>query len=58
MKTITLDIEPKGWENNANRVTLVDLQQRVQERIELCFSSQRHGNMCISKEILQVHEKV
>jgi hypothetical protein len=33
MKTIPLDIEPKGWENNANRVTLVDLPRRVEEKI-------------------------
>jgi hypothetical protein len=30
--TIPLDIELEGWGNNANKVTLVDLQQKVQER--------------------------
>lgn len=58
MKKIPLDIEPKGWENNANKVTLVDLEQRVQYRIEMCFSSQRHGNMYMSKKISHVHEKI
>jgi len=26
MKAIVLDVESKGWGNNANRVTFVDLQ--------------------------------
>jgi hypothetical protein len=29
MKAILLDVEPKGWGNNANMVTFIDLQQKV-----------------------------
>jgi hypothetical protein len=32
MKAILLNVEPKGWGNNANKVTLVNLQQKVYEK--------------------------
>jgi hypothetical protein len=31
MTTLPMDIELEGWEDNANKVTLADLQQKVQE---------------------------
>jgi hypothetical protein len=29
MKVVLLDVEPKGWGNLANKVTAIDLQQKV-----------------------------
>jgi hypothetical protein len=29
MKVVFLDVEPKGWGNNANKVTLIDLEQKA-----------------------------
>jgi hypothetical protein len=56
LRAISPKVETKGWENNAIKVTLVDLQQRLQERIGMNLSSQRHGNLYRSKEVLCVHE--
>jgi hypothetical protein len=56
LKEISPKVEPKGWGNNAIKVTLVDLQQRLQERIGMNLSSQRHGNLHRSKKALHVHE--
>jgi hypothetical protein len=58
MRVVLLDVEPEGWGNNANRVTPIDLQQKVQEITKMNLSSQRHGNLYKSEEILHVHEEV
>jgi hypothetical protein len=39
MRVVPLNIEQKGQENNANMVTLVDLQQKVHERTNMSLSS-------------------
>jgi hypothetical protein len=56
LRAISPKVEPKEWGNNAFKVTLVDLQQRFQERIGMNLSSQRHGNLYRSKKVLCIHE--
>jgi hypothetical protein len=51
-------VEPKVWGNNVIRVTPIDLQHREQGRIEMSLSTQRHGNLYRSKEILHMHQQV
>jgi predicted type IV restriction endonuclease len=58
MKVVPSNVELEGQENNANMVTLVDLQQKVHERTKMSLSTWKHGNLYKSKEILRVHEKV
>jgi hypothetical protein len=57
MKAIPPKVELKGWGDNVNKVTLVDLQQKVEARTYMSLSSQRHGNLYKFKEILHIHEE-
>jgi hypothetical protein len=57
MKVVHIDIEPKKWKNNANRVSPADMQWKVHEGTYMSLLSQRHGNLYISKKVLHVHVK-
>jgi len=57
MKAIVLDVESKGWGNNANRVTFVDLQWKVYEKKKMNLSSWKHYNLYKSKEIYMSMKK-
>jgi hypothetical protein len=48
-------VELEGWEDNAFRVTLIDLQQKEWEKVEMSMSTQRHGTLYKSKEILHMY---
>jgi hypothetical protein len=39
-------------------VTLINLQQQVQEITKMSLSTQRHGNLYKFKEVLQIHREV
>jgi hypothetical protein len=39
MKVVPSNVELEGQENNANMVTLVDLQQKVHERTKMSLST-------------------
>jgi hypothetical protein len=54
MRAKPLDVEPKGWGDNANKIAPTYLQQRIWERTKMNLSTQRHGNMYKSKEIPHV----
>jgi hypothetical protein len=58
MKVKCLEVEPKGWGNNAIIVTPTDLQQRVWERTLMNMPTHRHGSLYRYKEILQIHQEV
>jgi hypothetical protein len=58
MRVVFLDVELEGWGNNPNRVTPTYLQQKIQEITKMNLSSQKHGNLYKSEEILHVHEEV
>jgi hypothetical protein len=51
-------VELEGWEDNAFKVTLIDLQQKEWERVEMSMSTQRHGTLYKSKEILHMYQEV
>jgi hypothetical protein len=51
-------VELEGWGDNAFRVTLANLQQREWERVEMSMSTQRHGTLYRSKEILHMYQKL
>jgi hypothetical protein len=50
-------VEPEGWENNAFKVYFANLQQREQERTWMNLSTQIHGTLYISKEILHTYQE-
>ncbi len=52
MKIEPLEVELEGWETMQLRVTLIDLQQWVQEVTEMSLLTQRHGNLYKFKEVL------
>jgi hypothetical protein len=39
MRVVPLNVELKGQENNANMVTLIDLQRKVHERTKMSLPS-------------------
>jgi hypothetical protein len=52
------EVEPKGWGNNAFRVTPANLRQREWERVEMSMSTQRYDTLYKSKEILCMYQEV
>jgi hypothetical protein len=58
MRAIPPKVELKGWGNNVNKVALIDLQQRVEDKTNMSLSSQRHGKLYKFEEILHIHEEV
>jgi hypothetical protein len=38
LKVLPLKVEPKGWKNNAIKVTRVNMQRNVQEKKEMSLS--------------------
>ncbi len=58
MKVEPLEVELKGWGKNAFKVPSIYLQQREQERTNMSMSTQRHGILYRSKEILHTYQEV
>jgi hypothetical protein len=58
MKAEPPKVEPKGWGDNAPKVTLANLQQREHEIIKMSISTQRHDILYISKLISHMHQEV
>ncbi len=58
MRAIPPKVELKGWGNNVNKVALVDLQQRVEDKTNMSLSSQRYGKLYKFEEILHIHKEV
>jgi hypothetical protein len=58
MKVKPLEIKPKGWGRNAIKVTITYLQHREHGRTKMSVSTQRHGNLYISEELLHAHQEV
>ncbi len=52
MRAEPLEVDLKGWGDNAIMLTLVDLQRRVWEITEMRLSTQRHGNLYKFEEVL------
>jgi hypothetical protein len=55
MKVEPPKVEPKGWGDNAFEVTPADLQRKEQEITEMSLSTQRHGVLYKSEEILYTY---
>jgi hypothetical protein len=50
-------VEPQAWGDNALKVTPTNLQKRELERAEMSLSTQRHGTLYRSKEILHSYQE-
>ncbi len=52
MRVEPSEVDLEGWGDNAIKVTLLDLQQRVWEVTKMSLSTQRHGNLYNFEEVL------
>jgi hypothetical protein len=52
MRVEPSEVDLEGWGDNAIKVTLLDLQQRVWEVRKMSLSTQRHGNLYNFEEVL------
>jgi hypothetical protein len=57
MKAKPLEIEPKGWGDNAPMVTFVNLQQKERESTKMSLSTQRHRILYKFEEISHMYQK-
>jgi hypothetical protein len=55
MRVEPLEVEPKGWGDNAIKVIPIDLQHMGHRRTKMNLATQRHGNLYRFKEILFTH---
>jgi hypothetical protein len=51
-------VELEGWGDNAFRDTPTNLQQREWESVKMSMSTQRHGTLYKSKEILHMYQEI
>ncbi len=58
MRAEPLEVELEGWGDNALKGTLANLQEKEQERRKISLSTQRHGTLYRSKEILHTYKEV
>jgi hypothetical protein len=61
LKVVPLKVEPKGWKDNVIKVTLVNMQQNVQERKEMNLSFRKQmwgGTTCPWKGAKKVGDKI